>query len=473
MPLRDLRPLGVLLAQLLLQVLLPRALHLLHRHGLERALIERRGLRGALLRDVVEPRRGFLLKRDLRVVVQPFGALRALHCLDARGFQLALLLQRRQTTRLLQLFLPRFALGFLALGVGEPRARLAEHLLLVLVHVHRVGARGLGLGVGVDLARAKPPRVIRGVVVLVPLRRGVQQLLVPLQALRGRPAHDGRDGAPLSGHELGEVQKFLILLPGPLRLLDARVQPLVPPRLALLRGLANQERGDARPLVLAVLHHRRLQDLILGVLPHAALDHDAHGGDGGSTAPSGAASTGWLLSTGTRRGVRERRARRLRPRLRVSRASACARRREISISESGRLFSSGFWRLRDCVFARPRTDRKRDISMSHRRWSAPTVSHFPETDGPEILRTRSGISCCRFRETARETVGRGATRPLVRARVRSNARNSGTSDGGRCTHFRRKLSRRRRRSRVSQVGETPRVVRVAPRICTPSLFARS
>lgn len=54
-----------------------------------------------------------------------------------------------------------------------------------------------------------------------------------------------------------------------------------------------------------------------------------------------------------------------------------------------------------------------------------------------------------------------ATRPLVRARVRLNARNSGTGDGGRCTRFRRKLSRRRRRSRVSRVGETPRVVRVA------------
>mmetsp|Transcript_12589 Transcript_12589/g.52764 ORF Transcript_12589/g.52764 Transcript_12589/m.52764 type:complete len:555 (-) Transcript_12589:705-2369(-) len=91
-PLRDLRPLDVLLPQLLLQVLLPRALHLLHRRRLERALVERRGLRGALLRDVVKPRRGLSLKRNLRVVVQPFRALRAFHSLDARGFQLALLL---------------------------------------------------------------------------------------------------------------------------------------------------------------------------------------------------------------------------------------------------------------------------------------------------------------------------------------------------------------------------------------------
>ena len=54
-----------------------RALHLLHRHGLERALVERRRLRGALLRDVVEPWRGLLLKRDLRVVVQLPCASRA------------------------------------------------------------------------------------------------------------------------------------------------------------------------------------------------------------------------------------------------------------------------------------------------------------------------------------------------------------------------------------------------------------
>jgi len=38
----------------------------------------------------------------------------------------------------------------------------------------------------------------------------------------------------------------------------------------------------ARPLVLAVFHHRRLEDLVLRVLPHPAFDHDAnHGLQGG------------------------------------------------------------------------------------------------------------------------------------------------------------------------------------------------
>ena len=41
-----------------------------------------------------------------------------------------------------------------------------------------------------------------------------QQLLVALQALRRRAAHDGCNGAPLRGHELGQVQQLLVLLRG-------------------------------------------------------------------------------------------------------------------------------------------------------------------------------------------------------------------------------------------------------------------
>ena len=59
-------------------------------------------------------------------------------------------------------------------------------------------------------------------------------------------------------------------------LLDGWVEPLVPASLALLGGLADEQRRDARPLVLAVLHDGRLEDLVLRVLPHAALDHDPH-----------------------------------------------------------------------------------------------------------------------------------------------------------------------------------------------------
>ena len=71
------------------------------------------------------------------------------------------------------------------------------------------------------------------------------------------------------------MEQLLVLLPGPLRLLDGGVQPLEPPGLALLSTLPVKEGRDPRPLVLAVLHHGGLEDLILGVLPHPALDHDA------------------------------------------------------------------------------------------------------------------------------------------------------------------------------------------------------
>ena len=48
---------------------------------------------------------------------------------------------------------------------------------------------------------------------------------------------------------------------------------LNPPYLALLGRLAVEQRGDPGPLVLAVLHDGRLEDLILRVAPDAALDH--------------------------------------------------------------------------------------------------------------------------------------------------------------------------------------------------------
>ena len=45
-----------------------------------------------------------------------------------------------------------------------------------------------------------------------------QQHLVVLEALGGGAADDGRDGAPLAGHQLGQVQQLLLLLVAPLRL---------------------------------------------------------------------------------------------------------------------------------------------------------------------------------------------------------------------------------------------------------------
>lgn len=120
----------------------------------------------------------------------------------------------------------------------------------------------------------------------------VEELLVAVQALGRRPAHDGGDGAPLGGHDLGKMKELLVLLrkaasergrggrrrgeggerdlAGPLGLLDAGVEPLIPAGLALLRTLPRQKRGNARPLILAVLHHRRLGGVRGGdIIPRA------------------------------------------------------------------------------------------------------------------------------------------------------------------------------------------------------------
>ena len=71
------------------------------------------------------------------------------------------------------------------------------------------------------------------------------------------------------------MEELLVLLPGPLGLLDGGIEPLEPSGLALLGTLPVQKGRDPGPLVLAILHHGGLEDLILRVLPHAALDHDA------------------------------------------------------------------------------------------------------------------------------------------------------------------------------------------------------
>ena len=92
---------------------------------------------------------------------------------------------------------------------------------------------------------------------------GSQQLLIALEALSGRPAHDGSYGAPLRGHELGKVEQLLILFPGPLRLLDAGVQPLIPAGLALLGGFPHQQGGNPGPLIQPILHDCCLQDFVL------------------------------------------------------------------------------------------------------------------------------------------------------------------------------------------------------------------
>ena len=56
----------------------------------------------------------------------------------------------------------------------------------------------------------------------------LQKQLVAFQTLCSCPSHDGGDGAPLCRHQLGQVEKLLILCSTPLCLLDAGVQPLKP-----------------------------------------------------------------------------------------------------------------------------------------------------------------------------------------------------------------------------------------------------
>ena len=90
------------------------------------------------------------------------------------------------------------------------------------------------------------------------------------------PSDHGRNGPPLAGENLGQMQKHLLFLSAPLGLLDTRVDPLVPPGLALFGRLAHQQRGDTRPLVQTVFHHRRFQDLVLNVLPNSSFQGVAH-----------------------------------------------------------------------------------------------------------------------------------------------------------------------------------------------------
>ena len=230
-------------------------------------------------RGGVQGRAAHLLEGDLRVVVDAAAGPLAARKLNARRLELPTLLQRREPPRLLELLLTCLALGLFATCVGKARPSLREHLLLILVHVDRIGARGLALGVRVDLARPEPPRVVRRrrAALLVLASRLVEQTLIVLETLRSGAADDRRDRAPLSRHQLGEVEQLFLLLARPLRFLDRWIEPFMPARLALLCRFAHEQRRDARPLILAVLHDGCLEDLILRVLPHTALDQDTHG----------------------------------------------------------------------------------------------------------------------------------------------------------------------------------------------------
>lgn len=59
------------------------------------------------------------------------------------------------------------------------------------------------------------------------------------------------------------MQQLLVLLPAPLGLLYTWIQPLEPTRLTLLGWLSMQQRCYTTPLVFAIFHYSRFQDLIL------------------------------------------------------------------------------------------------------------------------------------------------------------------------------------------------------------------
>lgn len=100
----------------------------------------------------------------------------------------------------------------------------------------------------------------------------------PVQALRRCATNNGCDCAPLGGHELGKVQQLFIFITGPLGLLDAGVEPLIPSGFALLGRLAHEQRGDTCPLIQAILHDSGLEDLILSIFPNTTLEDDPHPG---------------------------------------------------------------------------------------------------------------------------------------------------------------------------------------------------
>lgn len=139
-----------------------------------------------------------------------------------------------------------------------------------------------------------------------------------LQALGSSASNDGSNGPPLGGHQLGQMEQLLLLFSGPFGFLDAGIQPFVPAHrhksqvknvylnrksdwdqrsllpleatveqrtlmqredskqchhmslhrdlpsgFALFGRLSVQQRGDSRPLVFSIFHHRCLEDLIL------------------------------------------------------------------------------------------------------------------------------------------------------------------------------------------------------------------
>ena len=154
--------------------------------------------------------RNLPLEGDFFVVVDGLVLFHALDLLgggdvvDAGHFELTDFLQLGQAAGLLDNLLALFAFSFFALGVGQADSHLGEHLFLVLVHVDSIQSCGFGFRIGVDFSW---PQLLQVLSLLNGLALGhIQQLLIPVIALRRRPANKRRNGPPLTGEYSGQLQ---------------------------------------------------------------------------------------------------------------------------------------------------------------------------------------------------------------------------------------------------------------------------
>ena len=100
------------------------------------------------------------------------------------------------------------------------RAEQDKQTRTVFIHVDGVRSSRFGFRVGVDFTRTKTadvvyprtrtPRAGETKVFVVLGLCLVEELLVALQTLGGGSADLGSNGAPLGGHEFGEVEEFFI-----------------------------------------------------------------------------------------------------------------------------------------------------------------------------------------------------------------------------------------------------------------------
>mmetsp|Transcript_9737 Transcript_9737/g.25522 ORF Transcript_9737/g.25522 Transcript_9737/m.25522 type:complete len:344 (+) Transcript_9737:1558-2589(+) len=208
-------------------------------HSLERHIRQAQRYFGRFLGACgVETNGWHRLEGHLLGIVDVFPIAVLFHRRNTSGLEFPTLLQRCETPRLLELFLPGLPLGLFAPGVGKSRTRLREHFLFILVHVNGVRTCGLGLRVRIDLTRLQATRIV--LVHLITSLGLIQKLLVMLQALVCSAADDGSDGAPLRREKFRQVQKFFLFFAGPLCLFHRGVEPFVPTGFALFRALPHK-----------------------------------------------------------------------------------------------------------------------------------------------------------------------------------------------------------------------------------------